>query len=327
MLSPHSSIVDGRDMPDPDVVDKVKKLLSEIFHDPKFRSRDYLYWLYWGGPDGPACQQNLEFGGRCRAHYCLVPQKFANQGHTIPFGYSLNLAVGKELRGKGVFIDLATKAHAKAVKKRSVDAVITVANANSTPGFLRRLGFQLVAQLPVRIGLRPYASHSGILSHEVNPAFLESRAFETICRRIDFSGGGGWQQRWSQDRLKWRLSSPAGRYVMHVGQHIVAITTGKRAAGLPIAIVLRVFPMHEGADADDRSRDLKTLLAAMCRAHGAFLYLYAGLNRQVRVPGISVPRKILPSPLNLLYRPLTGQAPAKEAFEPAVYEFLDFDVY
>ncbi len=311
----------------PEALEKLRDLLSEVFDNPKFSNRDYLYWLYWGGPDGPGYQQNLDIDGRYRAHYCLVPQKFAGGGKSVLIGYPHDLAVGAEMRGKGVFIELATKAHAKAVEDGIVDAVIAVTNASSAPGFIRRLEFRLIAQIPVRLGLRPFAARRAVLSHKVDAAFLESGEFDRICQRVDFSGSEGWQQVWSARRLKWRLASPVGRYVIHEGRHSVAITTGKTVAGLRVAILLRLFPTRDAPGSSDDIGDLKSLLAAACSVHGSLFYLYAGLNRRLRVPGITVPRRLLPSPLNLFYCPLTGAAPAKEAFEPAVYEFLDFDAY
>jgi hypothetical protein len=54
--------------------------------------------------------------------------------------------------------------------------------------------------------------------------------------------------------------------------------------------------------------------------------IYAGFNAHVRVRGIRPPRRLQPSPLNLIYRSLSPDAP-KVSFTLDTFEFLDMDAY
>ena len=67
------------------------------------------------------------------------------------------------------------------------------------------------------------------------------------------------------------------------------------------------------------------LVAAACRANHAPLCIYAGWNAHVTVRGIPTPRKLQPSPLNVVFKPLAG-VPASQ-FQLDTFEFLDMDAF
>ena len=68
------------------------------------------------------------------------------------------------------------------------------------------------------------------------------------------------------------------------------------------------------------------MIAAACRHHRAPGAAYAGFNARVRVPGVRLPVRLRPVPLNLLYKSLSDDVP-EATFELDTYEFLDMDAY
>ena len=79
---------------------------------------------------------------------------------------SLNTAVHERGRGGGVFVELGERTVGKAAEL-GVESVVGVANANSTPGFVRRLGFDLLAPLPAKMITPLPGSSAGIHSADV----------------------------------------------------------------------------------------------------------------------------------------------------------------
>jgi hypothetical protein len=110
--------------------------------------------------------------------------------------------------------------------------------------------------------------------------------------------------------------------VVHVSAEVVAVSTRAKLGRLPVAVVLKVLPRH-------RARPVVSgagAVAAACRYHRAPVAVYAGFNRSVHLRGVSPPRRLQPSPLNLIYRSLSHEAP-KETFRLDTFEFLDMDAY
>jgi hypothetical protein len=98
---------------------------------------------------------------------------------------SLNTATHPRHQGKGLFTQLAKLTYELGADE-GYECVIGVANANSTPGFIRKLGFQLVAPLEARVGF-------GKLGVTDWDTVLQV----TTLRRI-----------WGQASMEWRIRNP-----------------------------------------------------------------------------------------------------------------------
>ena len=98
---------------------------------------------------------------------------------------------------------------------------------------------------------------------------------------------------------------------------LVALAGQQRLA---VAVVLKIFPRKSQIDT-------RALLRAACRYHGTMIYLYAGFNSRAAIKGLPLPRRLRPSPLNLIYRPLDDSVPTGDKVKLSTFEFLDFDAY
>ena len=255
---------------------------------------DYLAWLYAANPDGPAVGMDAWDGERLAAHYVCIPARAWVEGREVMVLLSLNTATHPDYQGKGLFTKLAA-ATFEAGEAAGFDGVYGVANANSTPGFVRKLGFQLVRPLEARVGL-------GTLAHgpKAAPAQLS------------------FERSWSAEALAWRCANPHNP--------VFRRSHGKRqqfyAAAFGLSLPAYAEMGSDGAGADVGTQSGKTaplsplrLLIGLAPDAGANWWNYA-----------SIPQRLRPSPLNLIYRSFT---PRVSALDPSriQFSFLDFDAY
>jgi GNAT superfamily N-acetyltransferase len=297
-------------------------LLNQVFPHAAV-SLEYLRWLYEESPDGRNIASDHYESDKLLGHYTVIPQRWRVAGQTKLMAVSLNTAVHPEARGKGLFVQLAEETYKKAAGL-GVQALVGVANANSTPGFTRRLGFTQLDSLPVVGGPVLSVRPASVRSHDVSSAFLTSDTFSATVARLEPAGSTHEiEQEWPLEKLRWRLSTPRHRYAVHSSSSGVLITTSAVIAlGLRVVVALKFLP-NKGIQAMDTTR----LLRAAAAHHKSHFFVYSGFNRKAAPKGMSLPRRLLPSPLNLIYRKLDASMPDAAHIRIACFEFLDFDAY
>ena len=275
---------------DPATIARYGALFAACFPGVNKFTPAYLDWLYLRNPDGQAVGFDAWDGDTLAAHYVCIPARAWVEGCEVTVLLSLNTATHPDYQGKGLFTRLAAMTFESGAAA-GYDGVYGVANANSTPGFVRKLGFQLVRPLEARIGL-------GRLRHGARPA----------PQQLSF------ERSWSEAALSWRCANPhnpvarrddaarrqfhapaAGRYLpayAELGPATPAATAGARRPLGPLRLFIGLAP-------DSTSN----------------YWNYA-----------SIPLKLRPSPLNLIYRSFTERV---AALDPAriQFSFLDFDAY
>jgi GNAT superfamily N-acetyltransferase len=294
-------------------------LLRRVFPDATRIARpDYLSWLYEDSPFGRVIEANLDDEKGRAGHYAVVPVDLVSDGSACAGALSLNTAVDERARGGGVFVRLATEA-IEAAQQQGVQLVVGVANANSTPGFVRRLSFAVVGPLPATVLLPlPGGRHCVRSAWANEDAFAPGGVADGIEQLLAPSSHG-LARGWTPETLRWRLRSPGSRYALHRSEHALAVSTADRSKAAPVAMLLKVF-----ATAPPSAAERAAIVRAACRAHRAPLAIHVGLNDMVEFRGLALPERLRSSPLNLIVRRLEG-APAGSAV--ARFEFLDFDAY
>ena len=121
-----------------------------------------------------------------------------------------------------------------------VESVVGIANANSTPGFLRRLDFELVTSLPANVMLPLPGSSAGITSHDAE-AGEPQRGLDQVESLLGVPARGE-GRRWTVETLRWRLRRPGASYSLHRSPRLLAVTCAERRGGVRFAIVLRSSP-------------------------------------------------------------------------------------
>lgn len=257
----------------------------------KFNLR-YLQWLYNANPMGSPVGFDAWDGSKLAAHYVTIPMQSRIAGEPARVLLSLNTATHPLYQGQGLFTRLAERTY-EAAAEAGYKAIIGVANANSTPGFVRKLGFQLVEPLTVKVGAGPL--------------------------RLDMTESLSAQFRtdWSAAAIDWRCANPNNAVAARKGSDRWQFYA--RAFGSPLPAYAELAPqVVDSWEAPERSWLLSPLR------------LYIGLapasGRGANHTYIDVPRRLRPSPLNFIYKPLQSTTHRLERGDVS-FSFLDFDAY
>lgn len=301
-------------------IDATAALLERVFPDATRISRpEYLRWLYEESPFGTAIEANLDDDEGRAGHYALVPLGLTADGESRAGALSLNTAVDERARGGGVFVKLAGEALDSA-RERGVGTVVGVANANSTPGFLKRLSFELAGPLPATVLLPLPGRGQGVRSMWAGEdAFAAGGVAGAGLEALLAPPARGLARAWTPEALRWRLAAPGSRYALHRSERMLVVSTADHSKPVPVAVLLKAF-----ASAPPSAAERRAAVRAACRFHRAPLAIHAGLNDMVSFSGPRLPERLRSSPLNLIVRHLE-EPPPSSAF--ARFEFLDFDAY
>ncbi len=300
------------------------RLLVATLDAERFGHPGYLQWLYRENPRGQVIEENEddEQGARI-AHYAVLPTRFRTSAGPIAFIFSTNVATSPTVRRGGLFRTMAERVYERA-SAWGAPGMVGVGNDNSTVVVVDRFGWKSLGPLPVRVCLPRPGGSRGVESRPVTADLLTSPWFTGIAADLDWVPVRDWVQSWTPEFLRWRLSRPDGRYLLHASPHALAVSVrASGPLGVPFAVLLKVFP-RPGAHLPVAGGPL---VAAACRAHRAPACIYAGFNAHAVIRGIPTPRRLQPSPLNLVFKPLDESVAPASTFRLDTFEFLDMDAY
>jgi len=264
------------------------ELFSACFRGATHLTESYLGWLYRDNPAGPVVGFDAWDGDRLAAHYACVPASVRIGACDQRALLSLNTATHPAYQGKGLFTQLASRTYA-AGAEAGFGLVFGFANANSTPGFLRKLGFSLITPLDASIGIGRFRS--------VN---------------WDAVGAADFARSWPREELAWRLRNPT-RPVRAIaladGSTGFLAATGRPGLRAWMQIPAAAIP---GTD----SQGLPAARVFIGRLP---------LAASVRSAYFPIPARLRPSPLNMIVLGLAGPI----TLDPAniFIGFLDFDAF
>jgi GNAT superfamily N-acetyltransferase len=273
---------------------KYLELFSECFPANAKFNINYLEWLYKKNPCGPALGYDAWDGEKLAAHYVVTPIDIHVDGLNVRGLLSLNTATHPLYQGRGLFTKLAECTYAAAAEQ-GFQAVFGVANANSTSGFVRKLGFQLVEPLDAKVGI-------GSLGIDL----------ERVEKLAQF------RTRWTKESLEWRCANPNNPVAMR--------TKDGRFQFYAPAMGLGVHAYSEQISQNGLE------LGSTTQGHLpkiSPIRLYLGLSPTDCKRAhcyVDIPQRFRPSPLNFIYKCLRG-VPQKLEPERVSFSFLDFDAY
>jgi len=300
------------------------ELLAAELPAARYIDARYLQWLYDDNPYGPAIQRSVDDDEGVRiGHYALIPQRFRGRDGIVPAAFSLHAVVRSGGQRKGLFTDMGLEIYEEA-SAAGWQLTTGVCNEKSIGAVVKYMGWKWPGPLPVRI-VAPYAVASNearrVQSRSVDAAYLASPEFEQLVAGLDAFPVRQWTNHYSAAYLRWRLACPASTYAIHVTDELVAITSTDVRFGVRATAVLKLLPR------DGRTGlRAEAIVSAACRFHKAPYAVYAGFNPHVSLRGVQPPRKLQPSPLNLIIRSLS---PAIDQGPLMIdtFEFLDMDAY
>lgn len=160
-------------------------LLSSVFTETNKYSVKFLEWQYKLNPNGTVVGFDAFYNDELAAHYVTIPVTYELKGEKIKGLLSLNTATHPNHQGKKLFTQLAEKTY-ELGKNLGYKFVIGVANQNSTHGFIKKLGFQLISTLDVKI----YIGKN-------QPTVAPAETFKSF---------------WDATTVKWRWENPSAEY-------------------------------------------------------------------------------------------------------------------
>ena len=264
----------------------VGDLLRAVFPEALHFTNEVIRWQYLDNPEGKAVGFNAWAGDVLAGHYVTIPLRARVHGKEERGLLSLNTATHADHRGKGLFTRLAQATYDRAASE-GYGFVVGVANANSTHGFTKKLGFQLVGPLRAMVG--------------VGPIPFRGRREEPVFEPIR-------DPAW----ITWRLSHPVNRYAKARQGQGVLVLSDRSMKGFRFLL----YTTSEGLDGDG-------LPMTKAPVRKAWIGLGPGYGWKGSAY-LNVPMKRRPSPLNLIFKDLTG---AGRQLDPArtCFQAIDFD--
>lgn len=139
------TFIDGGDLA------KLVELQNEVYKGKhKFNIDEYKFW-YVDNPQGKAFSFSAYDGNKMIANYSCIPTTLYVFGQTFHGIHSMGVVTHPHYQGLGLFSKLAEMTN-QCAKDEGKDFVMALSNANSTPGFIKKLGFTLIAPLDVKWG-------------------------------------------------------------------------------------------------------------------------------------------------------------------------------
>lgn len=160
--------------------------LGTVFKQPALFSFDYLHWQYAANPAAEVIGFTASQNDQLAAQYALQPFLAQIGDQRIRCALSLNTATASAHRGQGLFTQLAKKSYDLA-RELGYEMIVGIANANSMPGFVNKLGFQTLGPLEARLGFGPLP-------------------------QIPQTQTPHYQRLWNPQSLAWRLQKPHNQY-------------------------------------------------------------------------------------------------------------------
>ncbi len=266
-------------------------LLQAAFPDSTHHTVEYLTWLYCHNPAGPVVGYNAWEGDVIIGHYACIPVEMYLDGETRVGLLALHTAMHPNYRNAGVIYSLARKT-CKLAAQRGFACIYAVANAASTPVFVKALGFQFVCQLSAALGL------AGL-----QPDW--EKALE----------GNRFRRRWSAASARWRAANPANPTSLQAHDSHAMIF--RAHTHIPMIAAYGLMPVEPPAPAN-------------CGSTTGPIKLFLGLlpEGSCRFPTyLPIPERFKPSPLNFIYLPLLEGAPQTLARNEIILGVHDFDPY
>lgn len=273
-----------------DILKKYCTLFQNCFPQAEHLSEAYLSWLYWGNPEGSVVGYDAWDGDTLAAHYVCIPTRIKLYGRELRALLSLNTATHPDYQGKGLFTKLAELTYQDGAEA-GFECVFGVANANSTPGFVRKLGFTLISPLEAKVGLGGFSS-----------------SWVNNVSEAEFS------REWDTTTLAWRMTNPANPIAL-LRKNNGVITCKSRTHWKLINAYAEILPVAAASENH-------------CRIGGAcnvFIGLFP-VNKFPSAAYIDIPKRFRPSPLNFIFRALNDRCTTPSRGN-VLLSFLDFDAF
>lgn len=291
-------------------------LATEAFGaEPGRFKADGLRWLYEDAYGEGATVLAAYAGLRKVGQAALLHQSVTVAGRPEPAVALVDVFLLEAHRSLAAVVGLYRAVEA-ACRERGVRLILSVPNVMAADVNARVLRLKEIARLDIRIGVAGLPVPGvPIASHRVT-ALDPARGQDLVA---PFCGGTQTGLAWTPERLWGRLGRPGAAYAIHLGENLLAVSARRADRHAPHTLICALLP-RPGASV--RRRDVAAVVAAACRVQRRPLFVYAGINDAVPLPGLLLPARLRPSPMVLQMRDMMrGALPVPMGR----FETLDFD--
>ena len=294
-------------------------LLNHVFEHADPLTVESLRWYYDENPAGAAAVGRVEDGDRRIGNYALVPNRFrSTSGEERVLGVGVDLAVDPDARGSGAFRRTVEDSYERGIAQ-GFDGILGVANANSAPRMVATLGWRALPALPVTMipavgGTRGFTS---LAVDEQSLGMVES----LVSGEFPRTSTSGFAPVWTPELLRWRLRRPGHSYSLHISDDIVVVSTRTHVSKVPFGVILAVLARRQSDPLP-----VGRVAAVVGRHHRAPLVIHWGKSPALRMRGVPLPQRFMPSPLALVLHRFAADFDTND-FALGEFGFLDFDAY
>jgi N-acetylglutamate synthase-like GNAT family acetyltransferase len=121
------------------------ELFNEVFHAN--RSISHWKWKFLDNPSGKVCIFVAQDGNRIVGQYAILPTWMNLHGEKVMGGQSLDIMTHPDYRKQGIFVSLAKQCFDQAASQ-DISVLYVFPNEQSYPGFVNRLGWYDIGNLP-----------------------------------------------------------------------------------------------------------------------------------------------------------------------------------
>jgi GNAT superfamily N-acetyltransferase len=275
---------------DDESLEKCARLFAICFPKANHLSADYLRWMYRDNPRGQVVGFNAVDKGEYVGHYACLPCEIMLDGRAQRSLLAILSTTHPDYQGQGLFPRLAERTYAEYDHEKFA-CVYGVGNANSTPSLVKKIGFQLVSPLEVKVGIG---------ASKVN--------WDTVTTNSQF------RRIWTYEDLQWRAANQVNPVTIARNSQGDTVLNANSINSM-IKVMSPV--LVEGEVPQDLPREslLPKLSMGFFPKGAARLPLY-----------LPLPDALKPSPLNMVYKPLHSDISQLNP-EELMFGFQDFDAY
>lgn len=270
-----------------DKTNHYKELYSKCFSNHN-KSLKYYEWLYKQNPNGSYIGVDCIYDNEIIGQVGGIPFPYNYEGKICKVLLSINVCVSPDHQGKKIFNKLAQKLESYA-KEEKFKFIIAIANKSATPAWIKSISMQNIGQLNASIGYGNYG---------LKKLRLEQSDFFVM---------------WNKKTIEWRINNPENK--------INLINLEKKSYFLTNTNInfLKIFSILDWNNFDKNNN----------KKHISILpKLFVGLipKKKTNFLSLDLPNFLRPSPLNFLYKDLSGNNNKIEK-EKCFFSFLDFDAF
>ena len=293
-------------------------LLNEVFKPKKLITAEFLEWQYLKNPSGLACVGHMTDQGKQISNYALIPKIFKNHlCEKISLGVGVDLAVSPDSRGEGIFRKTVEKSYEAGING-NLRGILGVANSQSSPRMTGAMGWKKLPSIDLRL-LKPSKSLETSTTFQMDSDQFRENAEKGVFDFEKLTPSFGYMPVWNLELLTWRLSRPGSQYFLHLSPSALLISTTAFFRGLKAALILQALPLKPC----DERLSISPFISNVAKHHRTPFIIYWGENQYFEMKGMRIPRKIQPSPLELVLHFFEK----KHDFQLSGFELLDFDAF